>query len=93
VLGALAENIRPYSNIEKPMQCLSAFGKFSQVPLLQRLCERVKQTPDVPILEGRMQRFAPLFQHARDVAVRTYAHIDTANDEIMSLASSTVAAL
>jgi|GEM_PF-5197430 len=68
-------------SVQQPMKSFRAFGQLCQVPF-QRLCERVKQRPDVPPFKCIMGRLTPLMQHLGDQTIGAHADIGSANDQV-----------
>ena len=70
-------------SVQKAMKGLCALGQLSQVPVLQRLREGVKQAPHVPPLKRIMTGLAPFIEHRRDQSVRAHSDICGPDDQIM----------
>ena len=69
--------------VQEAVQSLRAFGKLGEVALLERLRERIEQTPDVSCLERFMVRFTPFVEHCGNAAVAAHPDVHRANDEVM----------
>ena len=62
-------------SVEQPVEGFGAFGEFCEIAVLQRLCERIEQAPDIAMLKGIMTRLTPFIEHRRDQTVGTHADI------------------
>ena len=66
------------------MKGFGAFRQFSEISVLQRLCERVEQAPDIALFKRIVSGFSPFVKHGWDETVGTHADIGGPDDEVVS---------
>jgi len=70
-------------NVEQTMERLCPLRQFSQGRLLQRLRERIEQTPDVARFECLVLGLAPFAEDIGNVGVGAHTRIDATDHEIV----------
>src|SRR3954471_14628931 len=68
--------------VEQPMEGFGAARQFEKVAL-QRLRERIEQTPDVARLELFVTGFSPLVKHCGNLTIATHADIEGTDHQVM----------
>ena len=65
------------------MERFSAFRQLLEIPIFQRLRERIEETPNVSPFKCIMFGLTPFMKHAGDQTIRANANVHRANEQIM----------
>ena len=71
--------------IQQRMEGFRSLRQLCQRTLLERLCEPVKQRPDIPPFEFLMLGFTPFMEHRRDETIAAHPNVCGTDDDVMSL--------